>query len=178
MELGTGQDHLSLADTGIPGGADVDKLASSLKNISAGIRNKAKAKKAQGIADAGNYWTLSQFQKGLIPIPQYIVTQVAGQGITEAAVLSIREQGAGATNPAIIAKLKAISQGMSPDDPNLGTMAFATTESLAADAVKTANASTAPKVAAPVADKTKTYLMYGAIALAIGLVIYFLVKKH
>lgn len=170
MEMGTGFDHLALADTGIPGGADVDKLASSLKNIAAGVRNKAKAKKAQSVADAGNYWTLSEFQKGLIPIPQYIVDQVAGHGISEKAVLSIREQGAGATNAGIIAKLVDITNGASPDSPNLGTGAFVTT-----GAASTTLASAAKTLDS--GDNTKKYLMYGGIALVLGLIIYFIVKR-
>jgi hypothetical protein len=169
MEMGTGFDHLALADTGIPGGADVDKLASSLKNIAAGVRNKAKAKKAQAVADAGNYWTLSEFQKGLIPIPQYIVDQVAGHGISEKAVLSLREQGTGATNASVLAKLVDITNGMSPDDTNLGTGVFKSSGAATVDAsaAKTLDSG----------DNTKKYLMYGGIALVLGLIIYFIVKR-
>lgn len=103
------RDNLTLADTGIPGGGTVDKLASTVKNLAAGVRNKAKAKAAQKTADAGQYWTLRPFLKSLIPIPQYIITQVAGQGISENAILQLPEQGVGSSNTQIIAALKQMS---------------------------------------------------------------------
>jgi len=112
-------DNVTLADTGIPGGAVADTLASSVKNLAAGIRNKAKAKEAQRITDAGNYWTLRPFLKSLIPIPQYILDQVGGQGITENAVIQLPEQGVGSSNSDIIKSLKALS-GNKPDEKVLG----------------------------------------------------------
>jgi hypothetical protein len=102
-------DNLTAAQTGIPGGAVVDSLGSTVKNLAAGIRNKAKAKQAQKIADAGNYWTLRPFLKNLIKIPQYILNQVAGQGITEDAVINLDAQATGASNTQIINALKQMS---------------------------------------------------------------------
>ena len=101
--------NLTLADTGIPAGATIDTVASTVKNIAGGIRNKAKAKEAQRISDAGNYFTLRPFLKSLIPIPQYVLNQVSGQGITEEAVIQLPEQGTGANASSIIAALKALS---------------------------------------------------------------------
>lgn len=108
-------DNVTLADTGIPGGAIADKLGSSVKNLAAGIRNRAKARKAQKVADAGQYWTLRPFLKGLIPIPQYVLDQVGGQGITEQAVINLPEQAVGTSPATIIKSLKALSSGTIPE---------------------------------------------------------------
>jgi hypothetical protein len=116
-------DNVTLADTGVPGGATIDQLASTAKNLAAGIRNKAKAKKAQKTADAGNYWTLEQFLKGLIPIPQYIYDQVKNQGISEYAVLQIPAQGVGTSNANIINLLKQYTTAA--PDPTTGASTLA-----------------------------------------------------
>jgi hypothetical protein len=89
----TQSDNITLGDTGIPGGAAVDKLGSTIKNLASGIRNKAKAKKAQGFADRHEYFALSPFQKSLIPIPQYVIDKVGGLGISERAILDLPPQG-------------------------------------------------------------------------------------
>jgi len=65
------QDNLTLADTGVPLGAAADKTASGVKDLFKGVRDRAKAKKAQSISDAGGYNTLSPYQKSLIPVPSY-----------------------------------------------------------------------------------------------------------
>jgi hypothetical protein len=67
--------NLTVADTGLPGGAAIDSIASSGKNLAANIRNRAKAKKAQKISDAGGYNTLTPFQKSLIPVPAYALNK-------------------------------------------------------------------------------------------------------
>lgn len=56
----------------VPGvGGAIDKGASAAKSVVVNIRNRAKAKKAQKISDAGGYNTLTPFQKSLIPVPSY-----------------------------------------------------------------------------------------------------------
>lgn len=102
-------DNVTVADTGIPGGATVDSLASGAKNLLKGIRDKAKAKSAQKVSDSGGYWTLRPYLKSLINIPQYVIDQVAGQGITEEAVLQLPAQATGSSNTQIIAALKKLS---------------------------------------------------------------------
>jgi hypothetical protein len=62
--------------------SDVDVVAGGVKNVLASIRNKAKARKAQKISDAGGYLSLTPFQKSLIDIPDYILNQTAGSGAT------------------------------------------------------------------------------------------------
>jgi len=57
---------------------EVDGVLSGVKNVAASIRNKAKAKKAQKISDAGGYLTLTPFQKSLIDVPDYILNQGIG----------------------------------------------------------------------------------------------------
>lgn len=47
-------------------------VVTGVKNLASNIRNKAKAKKAQKIADAGGYNTLTPFQKSLIQVPEYV----------------------------------------------------------------------------------------------------------
>ena len=61
---------------------EVDTTLAGIKNIAASIRNKAKAKKAQKISDAGGYMTLTPFQKSLIDVPDYILNQTTGTGAT------------------------------------------------------------------------------------------------
>lgn len=112
-------DNVTLADTGIPGGAVADSLASSAKNLFKGIRDRAKAKAAKKTADSGGYWTLRPYLKSLIAIPQYIVDQVAGQGITEEAVLQLPAQSVGTSNTQIISELKKLSGTVSVGATNI-----------------------------------------------------------
>lgn len=94
----------------IPGvGGVIDKGATGVKDVVINIRNKAKAKEAQKVADSGGYWTLRPFLKSLIPIPQYILDQVAGQGITEYAVKQLPEQSVGTSNTTILSALQKMS---------------------------------------------------------------------
>lgn len=69
------------------------KAISAVSGLASGIRNKAKAKKAQKISDAGGYFTLSGFQKSLIPVPDYAKVQAAASGNVAA--------GAGTGQPVI-----------------------------------------------------------------------------
>ena len=86
-------DNLTLADTGVPAGAAIDSVASGIKDIAANIRNRAKAKKAQAISDAGGYNTLTPFQKSLIPVPPYALnteTPTAADAVAAEPVGGIR----------------------------------------------------------------------------------------
>jgi hypothetical protein len=65
-----------------PGGAIIDEAANLLKNSAKNIRDRAKAKKAQAISDAGGYMTLTPYQKSLIDIPPYILNQTQGTTAT------------------------------------------------------------------------------------------------
>jgi len=75
-------DNLSIVE-------EVDTVAAGIKNIAASIRNKAKARKAKKISDAGGYMTLTPFQKSLIDVPDYILAQTAGTSATAADIQSM-----------------------------------------------------------------------------------------
>lgn len=165
------QNHLSLADTGIPGGAVVDSLASTAKNLASGIRNKAKAKSAQKTSDAGQYWTLRSFLKGLIPIPQYVLDQVGGQGITEDQVISIEGTPGngfptGTPISTIIARIKAKSGTASI---GAGGVISASTTSVPAATEKT--------LASDAASSFKQYIPY-IVVIGIVLVVIYIVMKR
>ena len=134
-------------------------------NTAARIRNKAKAKKAQGIADAGNYWTLTAFQKSLIPIPQYIIDQVSNQGINQNAVLNLPAQAAGASNATIISKLKTLSGGGTLNTAVIGDNTQVIGNPAAAE----------PKTID--AEGMKKYLPYIAGVVVLGVLVYFIVKR-
>ncbi len=51
---------------------DVQKVVQGVGSVAKSIRDRAKAKKAQKISDAGGYLTLTPYQKSLIPVPAYI----------------------------------------------------------------------------------------------------------
>jgi hypothetical protein len=74
------QDNLSVV-------SEVDAIGAGLKNIAKGIRDKAKAKKAQKISDSGGYLTLTPYQKSLIDVPDYILNQ--GIGATDAEIKNL-----------------------------------------------------------------------------------------
>lgn len=75
MDLTAKQDNAIGAGTVITAGAGlVGAAAKPFVGLAASIRNKAKAKKAQKISDAGGYLTLTAFQKSLIGVPSYIQT--------------------------------------------------------------------------------------------------------
>lgn len=156
MDLQT-VEHDNLVDDVITTGKT---LVSTASNITKGIRDKAKAKAAQKTADSGQYWTLRPYLKSLIPIPQYIINQVAGQGITEYAVLQLPEQTVGANNTEIIQKLKSLSGtggagATSNVNPTGGVIGGETPEGV----------------------DIKKYIPYIIGALILGIAVYFLTKK-
>jgi hypothetical protein len=171
--------NLSVADTGIPGGAVVDKIASDLGH---GLLVNAKTKSAQSDADAGNYWTLRPYLKSLITIPQYIIDQVKGQNISYFAVLQLPAQGVGASNTTIITALQAMTK-----NPNMagvtGQAAKPAAQSIigsggtavAAGSPEAGAAST--KEAGAASTNLKTYLPYIIGAIILGIIIYLIVKS-
>lgn len=133
-------------------------LVSSAGNLAKGIRDKAKAKAAQKTADAGGYWTLRPYLKSLIPIPQYIITQVSGQGITEYAVLQLPAQQTGASNTQIITALKQLSGSGGTGATNVNP-----------------TGNTAIGGEAPATD-LKKFLPY-VLVLVVLVVLYYIIKK-
>ena len=80
------------------GAGVVGAVAKPFAGLAASIRNKAKAKKAQKISDAGGYMTLTAFQKSLIPIPSYITTaQIPAEVAQTAEPVEITAGQAGTT---------------------------------------------------------------------------------
>lgn len=80
------------------------KIVTGVKKVSANVRNKAKAKKAQKIADAGGYNTLSGFQKSLIADPN----------LTNSAPLTKTEQALAADVDKVVTDLEKKESGESP----------------------------------------------------------------
>jgi hypothetical protein len=170
--------HLSVADTGIPGGATIDQIASDLAK---GLKVNAKTKTAKKVADEGNYWTLTPYQKSLIAIPGYILNQVANQGITYFAVYQIDAQGIGSSQTQIVAGLKKISK-----NPNmLGVGGPAAKPAAQTEIIGSSAGVTDPAVKEIVEDTksaaTKssltTMLPYIIGAVVLGIIAYFLLKK-
>lgn len=148
------------------GGIGVTEAWTTISNVGASIRNKAKAKAAQKVADAGNYWTLRPFLKSLIPVPQYIINEVAGQGITKQAVLDLPAQTIGGTNANVIAQLKTLSGGGSLNTAVIGE----------GGVIETATPAAAPKEL--VTSGVTKYVPYIIGAVVIGLIIYLIAKKR
>lgn len=65
-------DNLNIAEVAGKVVGALPKIVTGVKSVAANVRNKAKAKKAQKIADAGGYNTLSAFQKSLIADPNLV----------------------------------------------------------------------------------------------------------
>jgi hypothetical protein len=164
-----GVNHLSISDTGIPGGELIDNIAS---NLASSIRDKAKGKEAQKIADAGNYWTLRPYLKSLIPIPQYIINQVSGQGVSYYAVLQLPEQSTGASNDSIIRGLKALTgNGIAPGVTGQAAEPAAQSIIGGEQSAATGTPLTLPTLTA----NTKKYLIIGLV-IAVIVIGYFLLK--
>lgn len=170
------ENHLSVADTGIPGGELIDKVASELGH---NLLVSAKSKFAQKTADKGNYWTLRSYLKNLIKIPQYIIDQVKGQGITYYAILQIPAQGIGASNTQIINLLKQVS--------GQGDILHADPKSQAAkpESQMTVGSDGQPELtkasdgilnALPMTKTFKKYLPYIIGIVLFGIIVYLIVK--
>jgi hypothetical protein len=147
------------------------------------IRDNAKEKQAQGISDAGNYWTMRPYLKSLINIPDYILQQTANQGISEYAIIQLDAQGTGATNANIIDKLKMITNnplqpGTAPAVAALkNTMVTMSSLSAAGGAGATAAAGQKSLTPNTAAQNIQKYLPYILGALAVGLIGYFIIKR-
>jgi hypothetical protein len=152
-------------------------------NVAKRIRDNAKQREAQGISDAGNYWTMRPYLKSLINIPDYILQQTANQGISEYAIIQLPAQGIAATNANVIDKLKMITN--QPVDPGAAPAVAAlrgsivTMASLSAAGGAGATAAAAQKSLTPntAAQNIQKYLPYALGALALGLIVYFIAKR-
>jgi hypothetical protein len=152
-------------------------------NVAKRIRDDAKRKQAQGIADGGNYWTMRPYLKSLINIPDYILQQTANQGISEYAIIQLPAQGIAATNANVIDKLKMLTN--QPVDPGAAPAVAAlrgsivTMASLSGAGGAGATAAAAQKSLTPntAAQNIQKYLPYILGALAVGLIIFLIVRK-
>lgn len=144
---------------------DVQKIVDVGKNIAGSIVKRAKTKKAQKIADAGSYWTLTPYQKSLIGIPAYISQQTAGKGITQEAIKSLARQTTGTPIETIVQALQLASGVQTPSTtPSTVAMEQAGQALLNQDA-------NALKV------KLQKAMPYILGVTAIGVVVYFISKK-
>ena len=143
---------------------DVQAVGNVFKGIAGGIVARAKAKKAQKDSDAGNYWTLRPYLKTLIPIPQYIITQVSGQGITQKAILDLPAQAAGSSNAQIINDLKVLSGGGSLASMPIGGGVIESATPAATDTTTSMS-------------NVKKYLPYIVISVIVLIALYFVWKK-
>jgi hypothetical protein len=64
---------MDLTHDNIAGLETAGALAGLAGSTITSIRNNSKAKKALGISSAGDYLSLTSYQKSLIPVPQYVV---------------------------------------------------------------------------------------------------------
>ena len=149
---------------------DVQSIIGTGQKIVKSIKDRKLTKQANEFVRLGKYWNLSPYSKSLIPIPQSIINETSGKGITQQAILNLPAQGQKApypgTTPAIIAALQ-LASGLNavPNAPVTGEAI-----SQAADtSINTKSAATA--------DKVKKILPYVIGAVVIGLVIYFIAKK-
>jgi hypothetical protein len=144
---------------------DIQAVTKTVGNVATAIRNKAKAKKAQAQADAGNYFTLRPFLKGLIPIPNYVLQMTAGTGITEAAIKDLPEQSVSASRESIMNALRLGS----------GLPAVSPAVTVAEDVTATPEKAAAEKITVP-ADKKKLLYIVGGVAV-VGVIIYLVSKS-
>jgi hypothetical protein len=178
-------DNLSISDTGIPYGEEIDKAASQIKktaqtagNIFKGIKVNAKTKSAQQTADQGQYWTLRPYLKNLIMIPQYILDQVKGQGITYYAVLQLPEQGVGANNTDIINLLKQTSGkgDIYKADPSSQAAKPEAQQEIGEDAIS--NTVIPPEGTATTVDNVKKYIPYAIGLIVVAIIVYYFLHKR
>lgn len=151
-------DNLSHDNLGVE---DVEKVVKGVSDLAKNIRSNKIKKEAQKIADAGNYWFLTSTAKKLIPIPNYVIQQITGKGITQDAVLNYPKQPKDTPIDTIISALQ-IASGLQPSTTVVTSKAVE-------EATKT---DTNIK-----AEKVKKYLPYIIGVILIGLVIWMLSKK-
>lgn len=167
-------------------------LKSTAGNMAKGIRDRAKAREAQKISDAGNYFTMRAYLKTLIAIPDYVLNMVKDQGISEYAVIQLGAQGAGSSTSSIISKLKALTVAPIPSGVSAELAALRTSyiESLpvysgSTDLGITVNkAPQQPEISQTAGEKVKAaagnlqpYLPFIIGGLILALIAYFAFKK-
>jgi len=170
------RDNLTSEDLGAPKGTD--KIASAIFNV---LKPESKAQKnsdAVKASAAGNYWTLRPYLKNMIPIPQYIIDQVKGQGIAYFAVLQLPAQGVGASNSGIINQLKLLTLGgrdVLKPDPTSQAAQPGGLEIIGGGTIDASkNVSATPAAAT---EQIKKYLPYIIGAIILVIILYFVIKK-
>lgn len=140
---------------------DVTKIFEGAKNIVQSVKNKKKAKEAQDWSDKNDYWFLSPAAKKLIPIPNYVVNAVQGQGITQEAILNYPKQPHNTTFDDVKAGLQLASGYVNPT---------ATVTQKSVDDAGTTDLNAA-------GEKMRKYLPYLLGAVVLGVLVYFIAKK-
>lgn len=143
---------------------DVTKIAEGVKNIAAKLKDNKRRKEAQALSDAGEYWFLSPYAKKLIPIPNYVIQQTTGKGITQDAILNYPKQPKGTPIDVVLPGLQLASGFVAPVGADTKAMEQAGKTLLNQDA-------------AAAETKIKKALPYILGAAAIGLIIYFISKN-
>lgn len=143
---------------------DVTKIAEGVKNVVQSLKNKKLAKAGQEIADRGDYWHITPYTRKLIPIPNYIIQETTGKGVTQDAILNYPKQVTGTKTKDVLAGLQLASGYVAPVDADTKAMEAAGKTLLNEDA-------------AAAGAKIKKALPYILGAAAIGIIIYFISKK-
>lgn len=151
---------------------DVTKILDIGKNAVKKLKDRKLAKQANEFVTKGKYWNLSQYSKSLIPIPNNIISETTGKGITQQAILNLPPQKQKApypgTTPEIIASLQ-LASGMAVPGVGLTSEGVAT-------AAETA-AATQAKAPGGTQEQIKKYLPYVLGVAVIGLIVYLISKK-
>lgn len=154
-------DNLSNDNFGVE---DVTKIVEGGKKLVASIKDNKRRKEAQALADAGEYWFLSPYAKKLIPIPNYVIQQTTGKGITQDAILNYPKQPKGTSFDVILPGLQLASGYVAPVSADTKAMEAAGKTLLNQDA-------------AIAGEKVKKALPYIIGAVVLGFIIYFITKK-
>ena len=143
---------------------DAEKIVSGIKNLATSLKNKKLTKAGQAIADAGDYWHITPYTRKLIPIPNYIIQETSGKGITQDAILNYPKQPTGTKTPSVLAGLQLASGYVAPVDADTKAMEQAGKTLLNQDAEAAGS-------------KIKKALPYILGVAALGLIVYFISKK-
>lgn len=155
-------DNLSKDNFGVE---DVEKLVSGVKNVQQTLKDNKRRKEAIAFVNRGEYWQLSPYAKSLIPIPNYIVSEISGKGITQEAVLNLPKQAPGTSKEVILQALQLASGLQTPS----------TTPSTVA--MEKAGATLLNQDAAAVQSKISKAMPYIIGVVVIGVIVYFISKK-
>ena len=154
-------DNLSNDNFGVE---DVTKIIEGGKKLVTSIKDNKRRKAAKALADAGEYWFLSPYAKKLIPIPNYVIQQTTGKGITQEAILNYPKQPKGTSFDVILPGLQLASGYVAPVSADTKAMEQAGKTLLNQDA-------------AAAGEKIKKALPYIIGAVVIGFIVYLISKK-